>query len=155
MYIFNLQPTTKSIKWFKDNNFDLKAMGAALSLLFADVEQVTYTKQITLTLQVVEGAEESSYRFTTNKIHLCDDPDENAKSKRKKELAIFDHFLHEFRHWMQSKVYKLSHTKLSYTDDDVFHNTRAYFHNDLEVDARRFSKQYMKKFYRYYKAFKH
>jgi len=155
MYIFNIKPTPKSIDWFKDNDYDVKAIGAALSLLYSELEPSIQNRKITLTIQVVEGAEKSTYMFTTNKIWLCDEPEINAKSSKQKTIAVFSHFLHEFRHWMQSRVYKISGTKLSYNEEDVERNTNAYFKNKYEVDARRFSKQYISKFYKYYKAFKH
>ena len=66
---------------------------------------------------------------------------------------IFDHILHEFRHWMQSQVYKRSSRELTYTDEDVIKNTNAYYRNELEKDARRFVRQYLIKFYRYYTKF--
>ena len=155
MYIFNLKPTNKSMQWFIDNGYDLKAMGAATSMLFAEVEPGAITRKINLTVQVAIGANESGYVFTTNKIYLCDEPDTKARSNKQKELAIFDHFLHEFRHWMQSRIYKISHTELSYSLEDAEHNRHAYFRNEHEVDARRFAKQHLLKFYKYYKAFKH
>ena len=82
MYIFNLTPTPKSRQWFIDNGYDVKAMGAALSLLFAEVEPGSITRVINLTVQVVEGSDESAYMFTTNKIWLCDEPNTKAKSTR-------------------------------------------------------------------------
>ena len=153
MYIFTLKPTTKSLQWFIDNGYDLKAMGAALSLLFAEVEPSSKTRLVNLTIQVVEGADESAYMFTTNKIWLCDEPDMKAKSSRKKALAVFEHFLHEFRHWMQSRIYKVSSKELTYNQDDVDRNSNAYYRNEHEVDARRFSKQHLSKYYKYYKKY--
>jgi hypothetical protein len=155
MYIFTLKPTPKSVKWFKTHNYDLKAMGAATSMLFAEVEPGAITKKITLKLQVDIGADESGYKFYNDKIYLCDEPDSRARSQRRKELAIFNHFLHEFRHWMQNRIYKISHTALDYSQEDADLNRHIYFRNEHEVDARRFAKQYVNKFYRYYKAFKH
>jgi hypothetical protein len=155
MYIFKLKPTTKSRQWFIDNGYDLKAMAAALSLLFAEVEPGSITRIINLTIQVVEGADESAYMFTTNKIWLCDEPDIGAKSSKRRTLAIFEHFLHEFRHWMQSRIYKISGKELTYNQDDVDRNSNAYYRNEHEVDARRFSKQQLSKFYKYYKNFRH
>jgi hypothetical protein len=155
MYIFNLKPTLKSVIWFKKNGYDLKAMGAATSMLFAEVEPGAITRKITLIVQVDVGADESGYKFYTNKIYLCDEPDLRAKSQKKKELAIFEHFLHEFRHWMQDRIYKISHTQLNYSQDDATQNRNVYFKNEHEVDARRFSKLHLAKFYKYYKTFKH
>jgi len=159
MYIFTLKPTPKSVKWFNDNNYDLKAMGAAISMIFAEVEPGAITRKITLTLQVDVGANESGYIFYTDKIHLCDTPNVKPstppKSQKQRDLALFDDFLHEFRHWMQNRIYKISHTALAYSTEDVNNNRHAYFRNEHEVDARRFAKQHVSKFYKYYKAFRH
>jgi riboflavin biosynthesis pyrimidine reductase len=107
MYIFTLKPTSKSVKWFKDNNYDLKAMGAALSMIFADVEPGTIARKVVLTVQVDFGADESGFRFYTDKIYLCDVPCTYAKSQKQKELAVFSHLLHEFRHCMQNRLYNI------------------------------------------------
>jgi hypothetical protein len=155
MYIFNLVPTSKSVTWFESNEYDLKAMSAALSMLFAEVEPGAITRKIKLTVQIVEGSDESSYLFKSNKIWLCDVPDERARSRKKQEQALFLHLLHEFRHWMQCRIYKVAESELAYSDEDVIYNRHAYFRNEYEIDARRFSKQHLSKFYKYYKAFKH
>jgi len=155
MYIFTLKPTPKSEIWFNEGGYDLKAMGASTSMLFAEVEPGAITRKIELTIQVDFDADESGYMFYTNKIILCDKPDSKAKSRKKKERALFEHYLHEFRHWMQNRIYKISHTQLTYNQEDVDLNRHAYFRNEHEVDARRFSKQYLSKFCKYYKAFKH
>ena len=155
MYIFTLKPTSKSVKWFKDNNYDLKAMGAALSMIFADVEPGTIARKVKLTVQVNIGADESGFRFYTDKIYLCDVPCMYAKSQKQKELAVFTHLLHEFRHWMQNRLYKISHTEFSYSDEDADNNRNTYYKNEHEVDARRFAKQHLNNFYKYYKAIKH
>jgi hypothetical protein len=154
MYYFRLKPTAKSVKWFNENGYDVKAMSAALSMIFSDVEPNTITRKIDLTIQIVEGSDKSTFIFYTNKLQLCDRPDENAKSQKQKDLALFEHLLHEFRHWMQNRVYKISHTEFNYSDEDADNNRNAYFRNEHEVDARRFSKQHLKNFCKYYKAYK-
>jgi hypothetical protein len=153
MIVFKLKLTPNSIPWFEENKIDLYAMEAALSLLFAELEPTTHTKSKILTLQIKYGSDESFYTFTTDKICICDEPDSKAKSRRKKCLAFFDHFLHEFRHWMQSRVYKISATKLTYDQDDVKYNTNAYFRNEYEVDARQFARTHLTKFTKYYRYF--
>jgi len=155
MYIFTLKPTLKSAIWFRSNNYDTRAMGAATSMLFAEIEPGAITKKIILTIQIDIGADESGYKFYSNKIYLCDEPCTKAKSRKQKERAFFEHFLHEFRHWMQNRIYKVSHTQLAYSQEDVDLNRHAYFRNEYEVDARRFSKYHLSKFCKYYNAFKH
>lgn len=154
MLIFKFKPTLKSIPWFEDHKIDLRAMEMATTLLFAELEPTQSVRIKKLTIQVLYGAICSDYTFTTDKIRLCELPDYTAKSLTRKKHAIFTHFLHEFRHWMQSRVYKVSASKIDYNDDDVERNTHAYSRNEYEVDARQFERTYLKKFYKYYKTFR-
>jgi hypothetical protein len=154
MIVFKLKPTKNSIPWFDNHKIDLRAMESALTLLFAELEPSVLTKDKTLTIQIKYGSEESYYLFTTNKLSICDEPNSKAKSARQKNLAFFDHFLHEFRHWMQSRIYKISGSKLDYSEDDVERNAHAYFRNEYEVDARQFARNHIKKFCKYYRYFK-
>jgi len=155
MIVFKLKPTKKSKPWFEDNNVNLHAMEAALSLLFAELEPTISTRRKVLTLQIMYDANFSDYTFSTDRIRLCGNPtDSNNPSKIKRKRAFFNHFLHEFRHWMQCRVYKVGSTKINYTDKDVEYNTNAYYRNECEVDARQFERAHAAKFYKYYRAFK-
>jgi hypothetical protein len=155
MIVFKLKPTKNSIEWFEENKIDLRGMEAAISLLFAELEPTTSTRHKTLTLQIMPDAEFSDYTFKTDKIRLCGNPTESSRpSNIQRKRAFFNHFLHEFRHWMQSRVYKVGVSKLNYTDEDVERNTNAYYRNECEVDARQFERTYAAKFYKYYRAFR-
>jgi len=154
MLVFKLKLTEKSVPWFEDHRLDVRAMESALSILFAEVEATNRIRKVIITIQVLYNTESSDYTFETNKIRLSDSPYFNNSSKKEMTNAIFDHFLHEFRHWMQSRIYKVSHTKINYTDQDVELNTNAYYKNEYEVDARQFSRNYLPKFYKYYQYFK-
>jgi hypothetical protein len=155
MIVFKLKPTRNSIPWFVENKVDLQAMEAAISLLFAELEPTISTNRRVLTIQIMYDADSSDYTFKTDKIRLCDNPTKSTRpSKIQRKRAFFNHFLHEFRHWMQSRVYKIGASKINYTDDDVERNTNAYYRNEYEVDARQFERIYAAKFYKYYRAFK-
>jgi hypothetical protein len=151
MVIFKLKPTAKSINWLQEQTIDIHAMSVAITLLFSELEPTNTTRIKQLIIQIVFGATCSDYTFTTDKIRICDASSSLVRTARQKKLAFFDHFLHEFRHWMQSRVYKISGTKLDYSDDDVERNTHAYYRNEYEVDARRFARTNLKKFYKFYK----
>jgi len=155
MIVFKLKPTKSSKLWFEEHRVNLHAMEAALSLLFAELEPTISMRRKVLTLQIMHDANFSDYTFKTDKIRLCSNPtDSNNPSCIKRKRAIFNHFLHEFRHWMQCRVYKVGTTKINYTDDDVRRNTNAYYRNECEVDARQFERTHATKFYNYYRAFK-
>ena len=154
MHVFNITATEKSKMWVDDHRIDLTALSAALSLLVSEIHPTMKIVNTKLTLQILFGSDSSSYSFKTNKIQLCEEPYHlKSSSWSVKHKAIFDHFLHEFRHWMQSRIYKIGVREISYTDEDVLNNTNAYYRNKLEVDARQFVRQYHTKLCKYYKFF--
>jgi hypothetical protein len=153
MYIFTITATEKSKAWFNEHKLDVKAIGAALTLLIAEVHPIVHVRATTITCKVSYNSEESGYAYKTNKIYLCDVPYNKGDSLAKKQREIFDHFLHEFRHWMHAKVYKLGIREISYTPEDVLNNTNAYYRNRLEIDARQFVRQYLTKFCKYYNTY--
>lgn len=145
--------TNKSIKWFKKHKIDSSAVGAALSLLVSEVYPSVKVHSVNITIQVIFNSDESQYFFKTDKIYIGDtvyDPEDSLKQQQK---DIFDHILHEFRHWMQSRIYKIGVRSIEYTEEDSENNTNAYYRSKLEVDARQFVRQYLEKFIKYYKQF--
>lgn len=153
MHIFNLLPTKKSQKWFVKHKLNLPAMSSALTLLYAEIEPSRAINIKKIKIQILYKSDASMYEFKTNKLYITDMPYMKSDSQRMKHLMIFDHILHEFRHWMQSQVYKRSARELTYTDEDVVKNTVAYYRNELEKDARQFVRQHIIKYYRYYTRF--
>lgn len=153
MYIFNLQPTKKSERWFTENKLCVPALCSALTLLYAEIEPVRTTSVKKIKIQISFKSDASKYQFKTDKLYIMEEPYSKNDSQSLKHIIIFDHILHEFRHWMQSQIYKRSPKELTYTDEDVEKNTVAYYHNKLEIDARQFVRQYLKKFYGYYIRF--
>ena len=102
MIIFKLKPTKKSIAWFEKHKVDLRAMEAAISLLFAELEPTISNNRRVLTLQIMYNTDTSDYTFKTDKLRICDNPTPtNHPSLIQRRRAFFNHFLHEFRHWMQ------------------------------------------------------
>ena len=153
MYVVTIGPTNKSKKWIKKHKLNLYAMSSALSLLLSEIHPSVKAYHTKITLQIRYNKEESEYTFKTNKISLCEMPYSEKDSDVKKQHEIFNHFLHEFRHWMQSKLYKASPREIKYTEEDVLYNTNAYYRNKLEIDARQFVRQYLTKFLKYYNIF--
>jgi len=153
MHTFIIKPTKKTLRWLVRNKISKNAMQYALNMTFADVNSKTRYKKTDIVLQVDYKRAESSYIFGTNKIYICSDPEDIHTSQRQKKFVIFLHFLHEFRHWMQSKILKIKDSQLCYTDRDVAYNTLRYRNNKFEVDARKFERSTVRKFMRYYKQF--
>jgi len=152
MNIYNLTATKKSKKWIRDHKIDLRALSSALSLLISEVHPSVKVREVKITIQI-NDADTSGYYFRTNKLYICEKPYYTGDSLTRKHREIFDHILHEFRHWMQSNVYKIGVREIDYTEDDVLNNTNAYYRNRLEIDARQFVRQYLTKFCKYYKMF--
>lgn len=154
MQVFVIKPTCKTQAWLMQNGIHIHAMQHALTSLYADIMCCKRFKKTKLVLQVDYSSNSSSYYFGTNKIFICSNPDSLAKTKKQRIFVIFLHFLHEFRHWMQSEVMGIRDSQLQYTDHDSNNNTRKYFHNKYEIDARKFERKYVRKFMRYYVTFK-
>jgi hypothetical protein len=55
---------------------------------------------------------------------------------------------------MQSQVLGVKDSELHYTNDDMNRNTRKYYFNKFEIDARKFERKYVRKFMKYYMFFK-
>ena len=153
MWIIKVKPTNKTKLWLLKYRVDHNALSLAITALFADIHACKKYKKTVLTLQA-DDPYESSYVFGTNKIRICSNPDPEAKSNRQKKFVIFLHLLHEFRHWMQSKIFKIKDSQLKYTQEDVDKNAHAYWHNKYEKDARKFERKYVRRFMKYYVNFK-
>jgi len=154
MRFFIVTPTKKTIPWLRKNNIDINALQYALSMVYADIMPSSRFVKTNITLQVDPVRDSSTYIFGTNKIYICSDPDYMAKSRKQKIFVIFLHFLHEFRHWMQSEILGIKDSELVYTEEDIIKNSKRYWNNKYEIDARHFEKKYVRKFMRYYVEFK-
>jgi len=153
MLVFNIIPTKKTVDWLKANDLNICAMQYALTMLYSDIMPCKRVKKKTIILQTDYKSGSSAYTFGTNKIFICSDPYMYSNTKRQKKFIIFLHFLHEFRHWMQSRVFKVSDSQIKYTQEDVDNNTKRYRNNRFEKDATKFEKQYVRKFMRYYQEY--
>jgi len=154
MRIFEIKPTKKTIPWLRRHRINLTALQNALSILYTEIKPQKRFSKTTLTLQTDFCSDFSGYKFGTNKIYLCSEPYFHEKSRKQKVFVIFLHFLHEFRHWMQSEVLGIKDSQLRYSDRDMLLNNKKYWNNKYEIDARRFERKYVKKLMRYYVNFK-
>jgi len=154
MWVIELKPTEKTVKWLKHNKLDICALQYATTALLSDIKRVSKFKKTTLVIQVDYKRDSSSYYFGTNKIYLCSDPSFLAKTYKQRKFVILLHYLHEFRHWMQSEIYHIKDRQLKYTEEDIKKNSKKYWNNRFEKDARNFEKKYVRRFMRYYTEFK-
>jgi len=150
MHLFVIIPTKKTIKWLKNNKLNKNAIQYALSFLFNDIYPTKSIKKTCITLQVDYARDSSTYIFGTNKIYICSNPYFKNESFKQRKFIIFLHFLHEFRHWMQSRILGIKDNQLKYTDKDMEENNKKYRLDKFEIDARGFEKKYVRRFMRYY-----
>lgn len=154
MRIFEIKPTAKTLPWLKRHRIDITALQNALSILYTEIKPQKRFTKTTITLQTDFNSDFSGYKFGTNKIYICSEPDFLAKSRKQKVFVIFLHFLHEFRHWMQSEVMGIKDSQFHYSERDMMLNNRKYWNDKYEIDARKFERKYIKKLMRYYVNFK-
>ena len=152
MLIFDITATNKTNIWLRQNNINLNALKYALTLLYADISPCSTVKKRKLVLQV-DNNDSSGYVFGTDKIYLCSKPYIDRAPLKQKKFIIFLHFLHEFRHWMQSRVLGVKDYQLQYTHEDMQANNKKYRNDKFEIDASKFEKKYVRKFSRYYKEY--
>jgi len=153
MHLFRIIPTKKTKKWLKDNKLNKDALQYAITMVYNEVQNCKRVKKTTLTLQVDYSHDSSSYYFGTNKIFLCSNPIYKTTSLKQKKFIIFLHFLHEFRHWMQSQILGVKDSELGYTDEDCEKNNLKYRKDKYEIDAREFEKKHVRRFMIYYKEY--
>jgi len=153
MHLFRIKPTNKTKRWLKKNKLNKNALQYALNLIYNEINTKHTIKKTDLVLQVDYREDSSAYVFGTNKIYLCSDPYVTAKSQKQKKFVIFLHFLHEFRHWMQSQIFGVRDSQLGYTEEDFKKNSKKYSNDKYEIDARKFERRYVRRFMRYYKEY--
>lgn len=153
MHLFRIIPTKKTKRWLKDNKLNKNALQYALNLIYNEICKVSSIKKTNLVLQVDYKQDSSAYIFGTNKIYLCSNPYITAKSQKQKKFVILLHFLHEFRHWMQSQILGVKDSQLGYTEEDFERNSKKYRNDKYEIDARKFERKYVRRFMRYYKEY--
>lgn len=154
MHIFQIQANKETRKWFKRYKICQPALSFAITCIFNDSIQTKKIKKTKLKIIVDRKNSFSSYVFKTNTIFLCEDPLVSSKKRRQKMYVIFLHLLHEFRHWIQSEIYKVKDSELKYTDEDAEKNKKNYRSNQYEKDANLFERKNIEKFCKYYTFFK-
>jgi hypothetical protein len=55
---------------------------------------------------------------------------------------------------MQSRIYKVKDSELRYTEEDLKNNSKKYWNDKFEIDARVFERKYIRKLMKYYISFK-
>ena len=136
MIIF--KPDSKLKKRF--NQFDWQALSCVYTLLFDSVYNVNKKRNYTIRLKITANID-SYYAFQAGR---------NVRINISE--LIFDQnqfhitLLHEFRHFIQDKVFKIPVTKANY-DETTF---KTYLRSPIEIDARSYEKLTLSKVIRTY-----
>jgi len=80
----------------------------------------------------------SSYYFGHNEMEVgmhC-----SSRKKKDRRSYFIQSFLHEFRHFVQDNLDRVSGNKLDYTDKDIQAVNEKYWDNKYEVEAREWEK---------------
>ena len=134
--MITFRPAPKIVKKFSKVNFEF--LSYAASIYFSGIAKINkdYTIRIIMT-----PSNCSSYTFQTGNIVVI---------KMSQDIIIEKYFirdlLHEFRHFLQEKVYRVPDTKEWY--DDSTH--RSYMNSPCEKDARQFDKKIGSRIIRFY-----
>lgn len=150
MFAIKLVPTLKADKWFRYHKLNIEAMEYALSVILNTQYKRKKLYVAVIKIGIHNTEEFSRYWFGGNIIKLSRKPYYDSYTRKEKVKEIFGHFLHEFRHWMQSRVYGYTGDDVNYTSKDVDNLTKAYTENKCEVDANKFYRKHIKQFTKYY-----
>ena len=90
---------------------------------------------------------DSGYFFGSNTLEIGVAPFKRRYDKKSRRKEFVRDLLHEFRHWIQDKIFKVRETELDYSLEDINYKTKKYYNNKWEVDARKYaSKNFQRAF---------
>jgi hypothetical protein len=132
MIVIKLKPSRKAIKEFDFINFSI--LEQCMNVLVNNLYKIDVNKNFTLSVGVSKEPAEipwNHYKWGTNSIYM-----HSYKSFEQRYVLrrFMDSFIHEFRHWTQDKLLKVSFYK-NYNGEG-----REYYKCPLEKDTRTYTK---------------
>jgi len=124
MIKINVSPTYSAKKYF--SFIDFVSLSEVLTIIYNTKLNKQPTKNQTIILKLHLSKKINCYKWGTNSIYLYNRDYKNEVN------SFFSRFLHEFRHWFQCKVLKVSFDK-NYESAGM-----AYYKCPIEKDARCF-----------------
>jgi len=123
-------------------NIDIISLQNSFTLLCHHLYPNKHHKTVKLIFKKDLNNKESYYLYGTETFHIHCIPERSI---------LIEHLLHEFRHWIQAIIQKKSVKMIDYDADDpnLTVYSKKYWHNPLEVDARRFVIKHRKRFMQY------
>lgn len=127
MYIIKLKVTQSALTNFSFIDFNSleKTINIIINQLFDNDKQKKYTIKI--------HYNEKCNQYLFGKGIICMSSFSDVKYP---ESNFIKTFLHEFKHWIQDKIYKISYSK-NYIDYDI--NAAKYYKCPIEKDSRYFA----------------
>jgi hypothetical protein len=126
-----LKPDHKIQKRFP--KIDFQIMSSIFSTIFDTVYKSKKKRNHTINIKMAAGLN-SYYKFqagTNNKIHISD--------IIFREDIFVSTLLHEFRHFVQDKVFRIPLTKKNYDET----TTKSYMNSPVEIDATTFEQTFL------------
>lgn len=77
---------------------------------------------------------DSQYFWGENEIEIalnCND----CKTNKQRRIYFISSLVHEYRHWVQCHIEKVSERKLNYSEDDISNRTDNYAKNKYELEC--------------------
>ncbi len=156
MVNIRLKPTRRTERYLARDNIDLYILEAILNfyLKYIDKRKTRYRYNIKLDIDCRKTS--SEYFFKHNEFIIAGLNQSGAKSQtRGKRLEyLLSHLMHEFRHFVQDRVFHRDVSEITYESKDVRDGTDAYYKNPLELDANSFEHKSTPKAIKLYTALK-
>lgn len=133
MIIVKLKLDAKLRKKFKTYNIDKRKLENVLILMVNNVVSTRKWWNYNIKAKGISGAD-SQYFWGEDQIEIalmgygC----KNAKQRR---LYLLKSIAHEYRHWVQSQILKVSERKINYTEEDIENHTDSYMKNKYELEC--------------------
>jgi hypothetical protein len=119
-----VKPTYFARKHFSFVDFDI--LSDVMTMIYNIKLNKTPKKRKTITIALHLSKKINCYKWDTNSIYLYE------RDYRNPLASFFARFLHEFRHWYQCKIMKISF------DENYDSSGMAYYRCPIEKDARYF-----------------
>ena len=93
-------------------------------------------------------------------VSICLKPTTKAEKYLKRDGVdvfieyLLSHLMHEFRHFVQDRIFNRDVSEITYENSDVRDGSDAYYNNPLEKDANRFESRSLPKALELYKCLK-
>lgn len=151
-----LKPTSKAERYLKRDGVDVCILETILNfyLRYIDKRKPMYKHNVKLDIDCRKTS--SEYYFKHNEIIIAGlkQSGAEAQTKPKRLEYLLSHLMHEFRHFVQDRIFNRDVSEITYENSDVNSGSDAYYNNPLEKDANKFEAKSLPKALSLYKCLK-